>query len=125
MIAVDSSAVVAIALAERESGAFSKILADSDRNVMSAANDLECAMVLVGRFGSRSEFDDRIGQRHIEIASVDHALARLAADAFARFGKGRHPAGLNFAYALAKSLNASLLFKGHDFARTDVVPALP
>jgi ribonuclease VapC len=64
----------------------------------------------------------------VEIAAVDAELARLAADAFARFGKGRHRAGLNygdcFAYALAKARRAPLLFKGDDFVHTDIEPAL-
>ena len=64
----------------------------------------------------------------IAIVSHDHALALLARDAFLRFGKGRHPARLNFgdcaAYALAKSRALPLLFKGEDFARTDIASAL-
>jgi ribonuclease VapC len=63
----------------------------------------------------------------VQIVPHDAALAEIARDAFLRFGKGRHPAGLNFgdcaAYALAKARNAPLLFKGDDFIRTDVARA--
>ena len=85
-------------------------------------------MLAVARFGGRSDLDEWLERRRIEIVPVDLALARLAADAFARFGKGRHPAALNygdcFAYALAKANGAALLFKGTDFALTDVASAL-
>jgi ribonuclease VapC len=64
----------------------------------------------------------------LEVVANDAGLARIASDAFFRFGKGRHPARLNCgdcaSYALAKSRNIPLLFKGGDFAKTDIVPAL-
>ena len=64
----------------------------------------------------------------LEIVAHDRELAHIAREAFLRFGKGRHPARLNCgdcaSYALAKSLNIPLLFKGGDFAKTDIVPAL-
>jgi ribonuclease VapC len=96
---------------------------------MSAGNYVEAVMVLEGRrLGSREDLDEWLALRRVEIVPVDLPLARLAADAFVRFGRGRHPAGLNygdcFAYALAKHLRAPLLFKGDDFARTDIQPAL-
>ena len=95
---------------------------------MSAGNYLESAILAETRFGGREDIDGWIRERRIEIIPVDHGLAELAADAFARFGKGRHPASLNygdcFAYALAKHLRAPLLFKGEDFAKTDVESAL-
>jgi ribonuclease VapC len=69
-----------------------------------------------------------LSRARIEIVPHDRKLAELAREAFLRFGKGRHPAGLNCgdcaSYALAKSLNIPLLFKGGDFAMTDIVPAL-
>lgn len=65
----------------------------------------------------------------IDVVGVDREQGVLARRAFARYGKGRHPAGLNFgdcfAYALATVLGDSLLFKGRDFSQTDVTPALP
>jgi ribonuclease VapC len=94
---------------------------------MAAGTYLECAILIVGRFGGTVDLDAWLARRAIAVIPVDHTLARLAADAFARYGKGRHPAGLNFgdcfAYALAASLGAPLLFKGEDFARTDVARA--
>jgi ribonuclease VapC len=64
----------------------------------------------------------------VNIAAFDHQQATLALAAFARYGKGRHPAALNFgdccAYALAKSMNLPLLYKGNDFAQTDIASAL-
>lgn len=127
MIVVDSSVFVAIFKREPEAGLLSQKLSAAGHRVMSAANYLECAIISEGRFGGRADLDAWLLRREVKIHTVDHILAQLAADAFARFGKGRHPAGLNygdcFAYALAKSLGAPLLFKGNDFARTDLVPA--
>lgn len=127
MIVVDSSVFVAIFKAEAEAESLSQRLALAKRRAMSAGTYLECAIVAESRFGGRVELDAWLVRRGVEIHPVDHALAQLAANAFARFGKGRHPAALNFgdcfAYALAKSLGAPLLFKGGDFARTDLVAA--
>lgn len=86
-------------------------------------------MVIAGRKGpdSRPEIDALLDQLRARVTPLTDAHARLAADAFLRYGKGRHPAGLNFgdcmAYAVAKSEGAPLLFVGEDFARTDVVAA--
>ncbi len=89
-------------------------------------------MVLAGRSGDRRGWPDldrliRVGG--IDIAPHDEALAQIAREAYLRYGKGRHPARLNLgdcaAYALAKARGLPLLFKGADFARTDVLPALP
>lgn len=124
MIVVDSSVFVAIIAGEPDAEALSRSLALAERRIMSAGTYLECAIVAERRFGGRAELDAWLARRDIGIAIIDAALARIAADAFARYGKGRHPAGLNFgdcfAYALAASLGAPLLFKGNDFARTDV-----
>ncbi|TXN21349.1 MULTISPECIES: type II toxin-antitoxin system VapC family toxin [Methylobacterium] len=126
---VDSSAVVAISFAEPDAAAFSAVLAKPDRFAISAGTYLECSIVLLSRFGSITDFDRWLTDRSIEVVSVDQRMAQIAADAFVRFGKGRHPAGLNFgdcfSYALAKRLNAPLLFKGNDFSKTDVASALP
>lgn len=76
------------------------------------------------------EIDDLLAQLQMQVAVVDRAQAALAADGQRRFGKGRHqpPAVLNFgdlfAYALARHLDAPLLFKGDDFSKTDVKPAV-
>jgi ribonuclease VapC len=129
MIVVDTSIFVAIMADEPDQSAFRATLLKAEARSMSAGNYVEAVMVLEGRrLGSREDLDEWLALRRVEIVPVDLPLARLAADAFVRFGKGRHPAGLNygdcFAYALAKHLRAPLLFKGDDFARTDIQPAL-
>ncbi|TGD96412.1 type II toxin-antitoxin system VapC family toxin [Methylobacterium nonmethylotrophicum] len=127
MIVVDTSAFMAIVQDEPEAVAFMSRIALADRVVMSAGNYLECAMLARMRLSRPMDLDEWLARRGIAVMPVDHAQARLAAEAFVRFGKGRHPAGLNygdcFAYALARSLDAALLFKGRDFSRTDVAPA--
>jgi ribonuclease VapC len=129
VIVVDSSVFVALLAKEADAANLSAALSLAERRIMSAATYLECAIVATGRFRGRQELDDWLRLRAVEIVPVDHALAQVAADAFSRYGKGRHPAGLNFgdcfAYALARSLNAPLLFKGDDFPLTDVIHALP
>lgn len=86
-------------------------------------------MVMVGRgpVESAQGLDNLITELSVEIVPFDDEQARQSRAAFIRFGKGRHPAGLNFgdcvSYALARSMDLPLLFKGEDFARTDVVSA--
>lgn len=109
--------------------AFRRALLSASRAVMSAGTYLECAILAEGRgFGGRLVLDEWLAARQIEVLPVDRDLAQVAADAFALYGRGRHPAGLNygdcFAYALAKSLRAPLLYKGGDFALTDIESAL-
>ena len=126
-VVVDSSAYVAIARAENDAADLAIALRSFSHRLMSAATYLECALVAEGRLGGRQDLDDWLDREQIEVVPLPLAQARLGADAFVRFGKGRHAAGLNygdcFAYALAKSLGAPLLFKGDDFARTDIDPA--
>ena len=130
MIAVDTSALIAILFAEPESEAFKNRIA-SEPACLSAVSLQEASMVMAGRLGDATawqELDDLIRDAPLEVIAHDLVLAGFARDAFLRFGKGRHPARLNCgdcaSYALAKSLNIPLLFKGGDFARTDIVPAL-
>jgi ribonuclease VapC len=93
---------------------------------MSAATYLESSIVLASRFGDEAVQDLRLylDEADVEIVPVDRALADAAVEAWLRFGKGRHPAALNFgdcfAYALASLRGAPLLFIGDDFARTDI-----
>ena len=129
MIVVDTSAVVAVMMREAEADAVREALMKASARAMAAGNYLECALVMSGRrLGGRADLDEWLTLRRIDILPVDRNLAALAADAFATYGRGRHPAGLNygdcFAYALAKSLRAPLLYKGEDFARTDITSAL-
>lgn len=129
MIALDTSAIVAIALCEPEEEMFARIIAQH-RAMIGAPTLLEARMVLDGRIAASSEaYLDRLAQSpSIEIVAFDIASYRIASVAFARFGRGRgHPARLNFgdclSYAVAKTRSLPLLFKGDDFVHTDVVPA--
>ena len=129
MIVVDASALVAIARAEPERANFLQVLAATDQRVIGAINFVEAGMVLTQRGDafSAANFDQLLADLQVEVRE-DVALADLALAAYLRFGKGRHPARLNlgdcFAYALAKQLDAPLLYKGDDFAQTDVRSAL-
>ena len=128
MIVVDTSAAFAIAARETERDAFTDCL-DIEKGIMSAVNYVETVMVLTGRSKrlALGRVDELIALVKLEIVAVDRIIAAAAIDAFDRFGKGRHPARLNlsdcFSYALAKTRGLPLLFKGGDFARTDIVPA--
>lgn len=128
MIAVDSSVFVAIVAEEPDATELVRALASASDRLMSAGNYLECAILAESRFGGRATLDEWLRRRRVSIVPVDAEMAEVAADAFRRFGKGRHPAGLNygdcFAYALAESRAIPLLYKGRDFARTDVRSAL-
>jgi ribonuclease VapC len=127
MIVIDSSALLAIAFAEPEKEAFEEIIAGPERCLMSAVNAYETATVLRLRWGpgGLASFRKMAENNGIEIVPFDEAQARAAAEAYGRYGKGIHSkARLNLAdcaaYALAKAVDAPLLFKGGDFAQTDL-----
>jgi ribonuclease VapC len=128
-LVVDTSALVAIVFDEPEADAVIDALEASTETVMSPMTYVELGIVLIGReqFPSRDELDDWLGMYRIEIAR-EPVIDTAALDAYVRYGKGQHPARLNlsdcFAYALAKALNAPLLFKGDDFSQTDIRSAL-
>jgi len=94
------------------------------------ASFLEASIVAETRAGDRGlrQFDHFMRESGLAVEAVTHEHALIAREGFSNYGKGRHPAGLNFgdcfAYALAKSTGEPLLFKGEDFRQTDVVPAL-
>ena len=125
---IDTSALLAILQDEPERRSFNEAIEAADRRLMSAATFLECSMILESRYGAEAlrDFDHFIARAQITIVPVDVEQARIARDAFRRFGKGRHPAGLNFgdccSYALARSRRDTLLFKGNDFAQSDITP---
>jgi len=126
---LDTSAVLAMLLGEPEAERFASAVNAADRPAISAASLLEAAVVADNRSSVASaEFEGLIARLDLEIVPVTAEQARLARLAHARFGRGRHPAGLNlgdcFAYALAAERGEPLLFKGEDFARTDVKAAL-
>ena len=126
---VDSSALVAILLREEEADEIEMKLVLSTGSSISAANYVETCMVMARESGDDGfrQVDKLLEQMSIHIHSVTIADSLLARDAFLRYGKGRHPAGLNFgdcfSYALAKRLGEPLLFKGNDFSLTDAPPA--
>ena len=126
---IDTSAIVAILEQEPEGERFARLVADAVHVRISAVTLVEAGMVMHGRRSS-SWADVRllVEDGGIEVVPVDHAQALLALDAFARYAKGQHPAKLNlgdlFSYALAKQLGEPLLFKGGDFAVTDIPRAL-
>jgi ribonuclease VapC len=129
---IDTSAVVAILRLENEADAFLRAIASTDACTMSAVSALEAAMVLAGVNGGPAVWqplDDLLAKAAVDIAPFDSLQASIARSAFMRFGKGKHPAALNFgdcaSYALAMTRKAPLLFKGNDFSKTDVVAALP
>lgn len=130
MIVVDLSAVVAMILNEPDARSFANALVDDDAPLISAVTLYELRVVLNARTGERGvrELATLIARSAMETVAFDDRQSDLAFDAYRRYGKGVHPAGLNLAdcaaYALAKSLDAPLLFKGDDFARTDVRRAL-
>jgi len=129
LIAIDTSALVAILFLEPEAETFQRIVFDSNGIVLGAPTAFELALVLERRRGSlmRAAGQSLIEEAGIEVVPFTADLTRAAVEAFLAFGKGRHPAALNYgdcmSYALAKALGCPLLFKGEDFAKTDVIRA--
>jgi ribonuclease VapC len=127
---VDSSALLAILQDEPERRTMIEALESADRRCLSVVNLVEAGIVIETRRGPTAArlLDTLVERAGIEVVGVDIEQGELARRAFARYGKGRHAAGLNFgdcfAYALAQALGESLLFKGDDFSQTDVVAAL-
>lgn len=123
---IDTSAVAAILLNEPDASRLAEAIDAASQRLMSAATLLEATMVIETRKGAPGgrELDLLIHRAGIEIVPVDAEQAELARIAWRRFGKGRHQAGLNygdcFAYALAKAAGLPLLYKGEDFAKTDL-----
>src|ERR1700693_6005928 len=123
---IDTSALVAIFLAEPERKLLLDLILQAETRMISAANVLETGIVLEARRGESAgrEFDLFLVRANLQIVSLDSEQAEIARSAWRKYGKGRHPAGLNFgdcfAYALAKSSGEPLLAKGTDFAGTDI-----
>ena len=131
MIVADTSALVAVVFGEPEREAYVRCMQRADKVLVSAVSVVETRMVVQGRRGQRGVvlLDDLIALPMFEIAAVGVAEMDVAYAAFVTYGKGSgHPAGLNFgdvfSYALAKVRGMPLLFKGDDFSRTDIRPAL-
>jgi ribonuclease VapC len=127
---VDTSAALAVVLGEPGFEVFASAISASETPRISAASFLEASIVAEIRAGDRGlrQFDYFMRESGLSVEPVTHEHALIAREGFSNYGKGRHPAGLNFgdcfAYALAKSTGEPLLFKGEDFRQTDVVPAL-
>jgi len=130
---IDSSAIVAVLLNEKNAAQIAQAIETASQRLLSAANLLEAAIVIESRKGEAGgrELDLLVYRAAIEIVAVDQDQAEPARIAWRRFGKGRHPAGLNygecFVYGLAKSRGLPLLFQGDDFSQTDIdaVPLQP
>ncbi len=130
MIVVDTSVLIAIIREEDEAELFTDII-DETETIMSVVSYVETQMVVAGRRldANLKEVELTAYDLGIEIVDVTRDQADAAIGVFLRYGKGRHRARLNladcFTYALAKSRGIPLLFKGEDFARTDILSAHP
>jgi ribonuclease VapC len=128
-VIVDTSALLAILFSEPERAAFVERIMNAPDRMMSAANYVEAGIRVDGMPHQRAPeaLDGLIRRLELTVAPVSVVQARAARDAYARFGRGNHPARLTygdcFAYALAKTSGYPLLFKGNDFAQTDIAAA--
>ena len=125
---VDTSALLAVLFREDEAQRFEALIAASSCR-MSVANVLEAALVVEGRGGRQAgdALDEFLAVAEIAATPISTDQLEVARNAWRRYGKGNHPAALNFgdcfAYALARAENEPLLFKGNDFAQTDIAAA--
>jgi ribonuclease VapC len=123
---IETSALLAIFLAEPEREHFLELITRAEVRLISAAAVLETGIVLEAKRGDAAgrEFDLFLNSARVDIVTVDADQIEIARRAWRRYGKGRHPAALNFgdcfAYALAKSSGEPLLAKGTDFPQTDI-----
>ena len=123
---IDTSALVAILQDEPQRRVFNEAIEAAERRAMSVASFVEASMIIETRYGPDGvrDLDLLIAKAGIELVAVDVDQAHVARTAFRVYGKRRHPASLNFgdcfAYALARTLDEPLLFKGTDFPLTDV-----
>lgn len=126
---IDTSALVAVLFDEPERHDFVRKITAARRRLVSSATLVESSIVVEARRGETAgrELDLFLHRAEVHIVAVDAEQAQLGRAAWRRYGKGRHPAGLNFgdlfAYALARSTGEELLFKGDDFSQTDVACA--
>lgn len=128
-LVVDTSAIVAILRAEDDARRFAEALGTATQRIMSAGSYLEAGIVIARRDGRQDALDQFVKRVEIEVAAVTEAEAKEGLRAYQQYSRGSgHPANLNFgdcfSYALAKTRNLPLLFKGDDFVHTDIEPAL-
>lgn len=131
MIAVDTSALMSVILGEQDADVYAGALADHAGDVcISAATLVESRIVAAAKQGGEATADlgALLVAIRVETVGVDEEQADIASAAWTRFGRGRHPAALNFgdcfSYALARSRGVPLLFKGADFGQTDIASVL-
>jgi len=128
---IDTSALLAILLDEPERRGFNELIEAARTRLISAATLLETAIILEARRGEAAgrELDLFLHRARFEVVPVDADQVEIARAAYRRYGRGFHPAGLNygdcFSYALAAATGEALLFKGSDFAQTDIAPVGP
>jgi ribonuclease VapC len=126
---IDSSAIIAILCAEHQAERMAAAIAVAPVRLISAASWLESAIVIEARYGEAGgeKLDELLYAAEIRIEAVTVEQVQVARQAYRQYGKGRHPASLNFgdcfAYALAKVLAQPLLFISNDFNQTDIEPA--
>ncbi len=127
---IDTSAIIAVLFNEEDAALYAAALSEADTCRMSAATFVETSVVVEAQtrnHGGR-QLDALIRRASLTIEPVTEEHAHLARQAFLDFGKGRHPAGLNygdcFSYALSKATGEPLLFKGSDFSKTDLTAAV-
>jgi ribonuclease VapC len=127
---IDSSAILAVLLQEPDQDQFLAAIENAEVCRLSAATLVEIHIVIESQTGDAgiNRLRDFLGRADVQIESLTAEHAHIAGQAWSSYGKGRHPAALNFgdcfSYALAKYLDEPLLFKGGDFAKTDIVSAL-
>jgi ribonuclease VapC len=127
---IDSSAIIAVLLNEANAAQIAQAIESGSQRLLSAASLLEASIVVESRKGEAGgrELDLLLYRAAVKIVAIDQDQAEAARIAWRCFGKGRHPAGLNygdcFAYALARTRGLPLLFQGDDFSRTDIHIAL-
>jgi ribonuclease VapC len=128
---IDTSALAAILQDEPERRRFNEAIDSAAQRRISTATLVEIGIVIEARYGADGvrDLDLFLAEASIEPIAVDAKQAQTAREAFRRFGKGRHPAALNFgdcfSYALSRVLDEPLLFKGLDFSQTDIDVAVP
>lgn len=126
MIVVDTSALIAVVLKEPDEPRCKVALMEADHLLISAAT-FAGALIVAARRGVAEDLDRLVADLSFEVMPVTPSVARRVAAAYGSWGKGIHPASLNygdcFAYALAKEHDCPLLYVGNDFARTDIIAA--
>ncbi len=126
---IDTSAIIAILAGEPDAAHFAQLIEDNPAPRIGAPALLEASIVLARWYGDSAEaaLDAFVRESGAEVVAFDLPQLRAAQSAYRQYGKGRHPAGLNFgdcmSYALAQVCGEALLFKGQDFSQTDIASA--